>query len=183
MGEARRRREAGEDPRAGISCQRCGYGMDAATGMVDQTARPQPGDFSVCARCGLPMRFEEGCRLRALEVGEIEEMAPKQRAQLFIACAALGSQNNPMRQTEPGKTVARVFWGEVAGVGKGLLVKAEGPADIGLAIIVLAQGIANLDGFDHAQKNAAQALITALTGGRVDLPPFEVIRGGGSENA
>jgi len=188
MGEARRRREAGEGPRTGVApttCVRCGYGMECASDVGGGDIVPKPGDFSICARCGLPMRFEEGCRLRPLEVGEIEELDPVARARLFIACAALGSQNNPIRQTErtePGRTVARVFWGEVDGVGRGLMVRAEGPSDVGLAIIVLCQGIANLDGFSPAQKNAAQALVTSLTDGRVDLPPVDVIRRG-SESA
>ena len=179
MGEARRRRMAGEDPRAGVtptSCQRCGYRMDSASVLGDKTARPRPGDFSICARCGLPMRFAEGGRLRAIEVAEIEELSPEGRARLFIACAALGSQNNPMRQSMPGRRVAEVVWAEVPGTGKALVVQSEGPAEIGLAAVVICQGIAEMSEYDQAAKDAAAALTRALTSGKVKLPPFEVIR-------
>lgn len=181
MGEARRRREEAQSGVSPHVCARCGYGMDSATAVGEgrEHVRPKPGDFSLCMRCGLPMRFEEGGKLRTVEPSEIEDLGPEARKMLFIACAALGSQNNPMRQTAPGRRVAEVVWGEIAGTGKGLIVHASGAADVGLAVVVLCQGITQFHEYDEPTKEKAREMIAALTDGRSDLPPFEVFRGNG----
>jgi hypothetical protein len=176
MGEARRRKD---DPRRGVvlsTCPRCRYEMDAATAVREGGRRPQAGDFSLCGRCGLPLRFDGEGKLVAATIEELENLDPHNRTLLMRAAAALGSQRNPIGDTAPGVRIAEVMWVETPGEGKGMMVRANGPAEIGLASVVLCQGLIEIADFDEPTKAAAAALVQCLTAGRVKLPPFEVYR-------
>jgi hypothetical protein len=149
-------------------CPRCDYLMEAATEMDGGNRGPQPGDISACARCGLPLLFVKGGKVRAMERAELaellEDMPPDVRAALFLAVGALGSNSNPLRRTQPGRQVAAVEWAAMPGsAGQALVVRSSGPADVGVAAVVLCQGIAQLPEFTPEVQAAARAMVAALT--------------------
>jgi hypothetical protein len=53
-------------------CGRCNHLLDAATG-VDQAARPQPGDISICLHCGLIEQFNESMELVEMPYAELQK--------------------------------------------------------------------------------------------------------------
>jgi len=52
------------------TCPTCGYKMDCASCYYDEKARPRPGDYSVCMKCGEIQRFTEALTLRAAELND-----------------------------------------------------------------------------------------------------------------
>jgi len=75
--------------------------------------------------------------------------------------------------------IAAVCWAEMDG-NPGLLVKAEGSVNLGIATIVMCQSIVNLPSdFDQATRDAAAALILRLTSGEgfPQSQPTIVLRG------
>jgi hypothetical protein len=58
------------------SCPKCGAHLDAAmpVGKEEDTARPAPGDYSVCITCGALLVFEKNMRVRELSLEEMETM-------------------------------------------------------------------------------------------------------------
>jgi hypothetical protein len=55
-------------------CKACGYRTDAATS-VGSDAKPKPGDFTVCIRCGHVMAFDDKLKLRNLTSEEMNTIA------------------------------------------------------------------------------------------------------------
>lgn len=53
------------------ACPTCGYLMDAARCLSNKTARPKPGDFSVCLKCGEMLRFTDGLLLVVVELNDL----------------------------------------------------------------------------------------------------------------
>ena len=73
------------DSQAGLpptACPRCGCRLDAADQSNGGTARPRPGDFSVCWGCGQVLVFTEACGLRAAVTADLVEADPATRAEL-----------------------------------------------------------------------------------------------------
>ena len=50
----------------------CGAIQDSATGLMDDVATPQPGDFSLCFDCGAILVFGEGTRIVASVVDSLK---------------------------------------------------------------------------------------------------------------
>ena len=59
--------------------------MDRATVLTDEGARPEPGDFSVCIRCGEILRFSEELTLRSMQPEELYYLDAERGALLFEA--------------------------------------------------------------------------------------------------
>lgn len=56
-------------------CLDCGKTLDAlGTGDKALAARPEPGDVTVCIRCGAVMKLDEKLRLRGLTDAEMDEL-------------------------------------------------------------------------------------------------------------
>jgi len=69
-------------------CNVCGYEMDAAT-ETNGNGRPQPGDFSLCLKCGELYVFDEQMKIQEptiaqLTVVPIETAAEIRRTQRMI---------------------------------------------------------------------------------------------------
>jgi len=47
-------------------CPSCGYLCDHATDPADDSARPQPGDVSVCINCSSFLQYDGNCELQNL---------------------------------------------------------------------------------------------------------------------
>jgi hypothetical protein len=54
-------------------CPSCGTELDAATDVLNRAATPNPGDITICLRCGLLMRFKDDMTLRQLTGKEMIE--------------------------------------------------------------------------------------------------------------
>ena len=67
-----------------FDCPRCGYAVDAATGLGD-THAPRPGDISLCLRCGCPMEFGDGIPPRWLVYDELVRLDRDVRARIVQA--------------------------------------------------------------------------------------------------
>ena len=61
-----------------VNSPSCGTRLDAATN-VTSTQRPDPGDLTVCLRCGHLLAFDEQLKLRELNDAEIREAAGDRR--------------------------------------------------------------------------------------------------------
>jgi len=59
---------------AASRCLNCGYELDAVSHVENETARPKPGDATVCL-CGHLMVFDDDMRLRAPTDAEIKDLA------------------------------------------------------------------------------------------------------------
>ena len=55
-------------------CPCCGYLMNAASSVDDNTHAPVPGDYSVCLQCGAFLRFGSRLRLGRISKLEMEQM-------------------------------------------------------------------------------------------------------------
>ena len=66
-------------------CPRCRYRMDAASTLTGANCQPKAGDFSICMRCGLIMRFKDATHLRAAAPAEIYDLPAKERAMALKA--------------------------------------------------------------------------------------------------
>lgn len=56
-------------------CLHCGTMLDAATSVTDLENKPDPGDATICFRCGHLMVFAEDLSLRGLTAKEMYEIA------------------------------------------------------------------------------------------------------------
>lgn len=74
------------------NCPGCKTELDAATcfhvsandsGKKSGDHTPEPGDYSVCAHCGQPMRYTKGLRLRAIGTRHLAKLMKKD-AQLYL---------------------------------------------------------------------------------------------------
>jgi hypothetical protein len=63
---------------SGSTCPSCGDILDAATS-VEGDARPEPGDLTICFRCGHLMAFGKGLALRELTDTEVVQSAGDRR--------------------------------------------------------------------------------------------------------
>jgi len=52
-------------------CPSCGYAIDSATAVDGSGAQPSVGDFTICFRCRLPLRFGYDFQLERLTVPEL----------------------------------------------------------------------------------------------------------------
>jgi endogenous inhibitor of DNA gyrase (YacG/DUF329 family) len=57
-----------------MRCTNCGKSLDRAAG-IDNDARPEPGDASICIECGHLMTWGENMELRDPTTDEIIEFA------------------------------------------------------------------------------------------------------------
>lgn len=64
------------------ACPHCGEMLDAVGVAGGADAVPEPGDVSACLKCGNPMVFMEGLRLRAMTKDEWESLPEKHRREL-----------------------------------------------------------------------------------------------------
>lgn len=60
-------------------CPYCGYKMDTSKGAMDDTARPEPGDISVCLSCGEAGIFNEAMAMRQMTEAERASIPKEQR--------------------------------------------------------------------------------------------------------
>jgi len=69
----------GEGQRVPLSfCPHCNAELDGCSG-IDNDARPDPGDFTICIECGAVAAFSRGLRLRRLTKREQREVAGDER--------------------------------------------------------------------------------------------------------
>ena len=57
------------------ACPRCGYQIDAATKLDDESAVPTPGDVSVCMKCAHVTKFGYDLSLVELTQDELVDLA------------------------------------------------------------------------------------------------------------
>lgn len=62
-----------------VNCLGCGQKVDAATSTEEGEVRPDPGDVTICLRCGHLMAFAEDLTLRELTDAEMHEVAGDER--------------------------------------------------------------------------------------------------------
>jgi predicted transcriptional regulator YdeE len=55
-----------------VRCARCNHLTDAATG-IDQAVRPEPGDITICIRCGVIEQFNESMELVEMPYAELQK--------------------------------------------------------------------------------------------------------------
>ena len=60
----------------------CGELLDCAMDVLDGETAPSPGDYSVCARCGQILLFDEDLHARPITTFEMSEVEPEERATL-----------------------------------------------------------------------------------------------------
>jgi hypothetical protein len=58
-------------------CPHCGHRFDLASGVTDLTAKPSPGDFSLCIQCGRILRFDAQLSPQALTLDDATEIAAR----------------------------------------------------------------------------------------------------------
>jgi hypothetical protein len=66
------------DPRTGVrasECPACGHPLNAATGIDDPSARPSPGDVSICWECAAVLAFTEDLSVRLMSNAEVAELS------------------------------------------------------------------------------------------------------------
>lgn len=79
------------------SCPYCGKTLDAATPAFDDSAKPKPGDISICIGCGGSLVFANDMSLREMTQRERERLPEdikKQFATLRLAYAKTIIQSN-----------------------------------------------------------------------------------------
>lgn len=66
-------------------CPLCDKKLDAVTGVLGKKDRPKPDDFSMCAYCGVILRFNEDLSFRAVPDTELieEKVPPESLAAIF----------------------------------------------------------------------------------------------------
>ena len=70
-------------------CPRCEYRCDAADAADGSYAQPEPGDISLCLRCGAPLELGEDMAPRWLIYEEVSQLDKKQRGELVSALVAI----------------------------------------------------------------------------------------------
>jgi hypothetical protein len=60
------------------SCPTCGKFLDAMSRMVDDDARPRPGDVTVCIGCAAVLVIKHDLTVRLPTPGELDDMATDQ---------------------------------------------------------------------------------------------------------
>jgi hypothetical protein len=75
-------------------CGLCGYMMDAASPLYDNTSVPKQGDLSICLNCGHPYTLDGG-RWRSLTKAELAALKPEERRQLTMAQTAQATAEFP----------------------------------------------------------------------------------------
>jgi Zn ribbon nucleic-acid-binding protein len=68
-------------------CFACGHAVDSATS-IDVNARPKPGAWTVCIKCGHLMVFDDELHLRDLTAAERDEAATDPRIRKIQAAFA-----------------------------------------------------------------------------------------------
>lgn len=64
-------------------CPTCGYEMDAATCLADESARPTEGDLSVCLCCGELLAYTASLGVRILDLNDMLRIPPETQAELL----------------------------------------------------------------------------------------------------
>lgn len=75
-----------------FTCPRCEYRADAASAADGSSARPEPGDITLCLRCGCPMEFAEDMVPRWLTCEELAHALDgdqKRRGEFFAALVGI----------------------------------------------------------------------------------------------
>ncbi len=70
-------------------CPQCLAWLDAATAVEDGTPKPDPGDLTVCFRCGCLLRFGDEMNLRILRSGDLAMLHPEERSMLLALRARI----------------------------------------------------------------------------------------------
>lgn len=71
------------------TCPTCGYKLDAASHLEDQTVRPSPGDFTVCFNCAGLLRFDEDCQPVSTVATDLLDLNPHDRRMIMKTRAAV----------------------------------------------------------------------------------------------
>lgn len=72
-----------------VTCPTCKHTADAQSGVGDPNAVPQPGDWTICARCISLARFTDDLKLRSVTQEEIDQAEPGLRLMLCRAAGAI----------------------------------------------------------------------------------------------
>lgn len=59
---------------SGSKCPWCRHALELASGAFEPNAKPKPGDFTICIKCGKILRFRERLALGKLEYQDLEEI-------------------------------------------------------------------------------------------------------------
>lgn len=82
-------------------CPHCGHGVTHAGALIEKTAAPRPGDWSVCIRCGEVAVFDVGLRQRKPDPIEAAAAALDRKVLRARAAIRLGQRTVP-GWTHPG---------------------------------------------------------------------------------
>lgn len=88
------------------ACTACGYGVDLAT-CVGSDRAPQPGDITLCIKCGHIMAFGDDMQMRNLTDEEMREVASNKtilaiqrgRAAVEAKLGPMGGRTKPMTKS------------------------------------------------------------------------------------
>ena len=64
-------------------CPNCGKKIDAASGVEDEHAIPEPGDVSICIKCGTFLEFNEDLTVKEATTNTLREVPDEAMAQLL----------------------------------------------------------------------------------------------------
>lgn len=70
-------------------CPACGYRMDSATCPAGERQRPREGDFAICLKCGVCLRFDRALRLVAATKEDIAAADLETRTLLALTTSAI----------------------------------------------------------------------------------------------
>jgi len=78
-----------------FACPRCGYGIDAATG-VSTPDQPTAGDLGLCLACAAPLEYRADGTPRWFVLEELERLSVPVQQKLWRATAAILTQRDPL---------------------------------------------------------------------------------------
>ncbi|WP_395753360.1 hypothetical protein [Prosthecobacter sp.] len=66
-------------------CPCCYAALEAATGITDTNALPQPGDVTLCMYCGAKLKFDAVMKMVPLSADQFQKLDPQTRHQLNVS--------------------------------------------------------------------------------------------------
>ena len=73
-------------------CPACHYHMDAVTSSMPVPRAPIPGDITVCAKCGEFLTFDEGMKVRSMDLHDMLAVSPEGQAHMSAMQALIREQ-------------------------------------------------------------------------------------------
>ena len=79
-------------------CPACGYEIDAAMAATEGTAKPKPGDLSICLACASALKFRADLTVELLSIEDFDTLTGLEQNNLFAAMQAVSRFNRSQRK-------------------------------------------------------------------------------------